>query len=241
MNQEVPQVQQVPQNVDVVDIQSRDWLRKIRFAKALGGDLGAAVIEQAGAAQPGWDNLISKVGMLMWKNQLNQWEPGLFFVYNGFLACCDIFEGYPMTVEAAKINLNVSMLNFGAALPLPMKGCWIKAGKGEVKHFSVLIPIPGQEGKLKQLDLAANSPEEREHWIEEIYQASIAGEGYGQRQAYVPKKFEGKSAAEVLSASGHTAPSNTEYFKQEVTKWQQKMGISPSDGRSCGNDTCMMM
>merc|ERR1711998_2920 len=207
--------------VDPAFVQSVDWLQKVEFTKALGGDLGAAVEETVGKRQPDWGNIIKKVGPLFWKSEENKWEPNLFFVYNGFLAACDVYEGHPATVEMSKLNLQVALEAPGFALPLPLKGCRIIAG-GEGKHFSILVAIPGRAGKVKQIDLAAETVEAREGWLEEIFQAAQIGDGYGAREEYIPKKFRGLSKAEL--------------------KAKRAYGDVSAGARSCADDTgCTLM
>jgi len=99
-----------PSHHEIIKAQSIDMMRKVKFAKALGSDLGAAVRLESNAPQPEWGPLISKAGLLFRKTA-SVWEPAIFFCYNGFLACCDITDDRA-SVEMMTLNLEVASTHF---------------------------------------------------------------------------------------------------------------------------------
>jgi len=226
------------QGVDKKYIESVDLMRKLQFAQALGGRIAATMTLDPGVAQPDWGPMIEKAGLLFRKANNNRWEPGVFFIYNGYLACCEIYPGGAQRVEMKTLNLEVGLPG-GDPKPLPLKGCEIFAGK-DVREFQVHIMIPHSEGRVKAIDLAAETPDVREQWIEEIFAAAGIGDSYGQRQAYIPKKHRGKAPVELKALSS-----------AKMTLEDRGAGAASGSGvggpanlaRSCGNDTggCTMM
>jgi len=230
--------------VDPRYVQSVDMMRKLKFAQALGSDLGAAVSLNVGEHQGEWGNLIKQAGLLFRKASSTEWEPLIFFCYNGFMAACDIPPDGKATVELATLNLDVALTGFGDPMPLPMQGCKIFASEApEAKSFSLHFPIPGIPGKSKQIDLAAKDPATREQWIEEIYKGSHVGEGYGSRNEYIPQSLRGKSSAEIVAASQVTRPTRIEVFKQAVGQaYNEASKETAAAGRACMEvESCTMM
>jgi len=220
---------------ELIKALSIEMMRKVKFAQALGSDLGAAVRIEPHTPQPEWGPLISKAGLLFRKTVNRVWEPAIFFCYNGFLACCDISDERA-SVEMMTLNLEVALkVGQGDAVPLPLKGCKIFAGD-MVKEFAIQFPIPQvvppSEGpspgpQVHQLDLAAQDDEVREQWIEEIYKAASVEEGYGGRGEYIPKRLR-HDGADLMAAS-------------RVVQSQFK-SMKPNS-RMCGpegQDTCML-
>jgi len=196
--------------VDPRYIQSVDMMRKLKFAQALGGDLGAAVSLNVGEHQGEWGNLIKQAGLLMRKCSPTNWEPLVFFCYNGHLAACEIPIDGKATVEMATLNLRVAHTRVGDPMPFPLKGCKIFASDAPgAKTFSLHFPVPGVPGKVQQVDLAAQDSATREQWIEEIYRGSFVGEGYGSRNEYVPKSLRGKSEEQLIAASQVVRPTRS--------------------------------
>lgn len=221
--------------VDPRYVQSVDMMRKLKFAQALGSDLGAAVSLNVGEHQGEWGNLIKQAGLLFRKCGPNEWEPLIFFCYNGFLAACDIPPDGKATVELATLNLDVALTGFGDPMPLILQGCKIFASDAtDAKSFSLHFPIPGVPGKSKQIDLAAKDPATREQWIEEIYKASCIGEGYGSRNEYIPVALRGKTQQELIAASQMTKPTRIDVFKSAVKEtYDEASKEANSAGRAC--------
>lgn len=223
--------------VDPRYIQSVDMMRKLKFAQALGSDLGAAVSLNVGEHQGEWGNLIKQAGLLMRKSSHTEWEPLIFFCYNGFLAACEIPMDGKATVELATLNLKVAHTTLGDPMPLPLKGCKIFASDApDAKTLTLHFPVPGVKGKVQQVDLAAQDTETRERWIEEIYRGSFVGEGYGSRNEYVPKSLRGKSDAELVAASQvvKSTPSRT---RMEVFG----PGLGSTRGCMADGEACVLM
>lgn len=223
--------------VDPRYVQSVDMMRKLKFAQALGGDLGAAVSLNVGEHQGEWGNLIKQAGLLMRKSSARDWEPLIFFCYNGFLAACEIPPDGKATVELATLNLRVAHTRQGDPMPLPLKGCKIFASDApDATTFSLLFPVPGVADKCQQIDLAAQDSATREQWIEEIYRGTFVGEGYGSRNEYVPHSLRGRSEPELIAASQVIKPRPSR-SRMEV------YGPALGSSRACmeGGEACTVM
>merc|ERR1711988_1657761 len=211
--------------------ESVDMIRKISFAQALGGSIGNTVSLNAEEAQPEWAPLIKQAGLLFRKVNNGSWTPGVFFVFNGFFVGCEVHPAGTQRVELATLDLGVSLSGYGVdPRPLPLQNCRIFAADG-VREFQIQIEIPGGGGKRKALDLAAESVEVREQWIEEIFKGANVGDGYGSRGEYVPKSFRNKSAAQLKEAS--------QAQKHGADVWNKAQNAANKvalAGRSCADD-----
>jgi len=222
-----------------IEIQATDYFRKVIFAKALGSHLGRCVNEQMGAVQPEWAPMIDKAGLLFRKAGAGVWEPGVFFVYNGFLASCSIYPGGRQRVELSTLNLDVALtpLYGGNPMPLPLKGCSIFAAEG-VREFQVQVQVPNS-GSLMAIDLAAENPEVREQWIEEIFKAAEVGHGFGGRGQYVPKRLRGKKPKEIEAASKvkkqKEASSWTQAMKEAAGKFKVQADVESSGSNAASS------
>jgi len=223
--------------VDPKFLESVDTMRKMSFAKALGGSIGNTVSMNPEEAQPEWAPLIKQAGLLFRKMNSGVWAPGVFFVYNGFFVGCEVHPAGTERVELATLDLQVSLTGYGVdPKPLPLEGCKIFAGEG-VREFQIQIEIPGAGGKRKAIDLAAETEEVREQWIEEIFKGANVGDGYGSRGEYVPKVMRGQSPSAIKKAS------QAEKHGTDVwNKARDAASTAAKAGRSCADDAgCPIM
>lgn len=193
--------------------------RKMNFAKAM----GLPVDEHKDIAdQPEWAPRIRKAGLLARKAEGGKWKMGVFFIFHGYMACCE-----SQRVEMSTLDLGFSVPGYaGEPQPTPLANGNIFCGE-KVREFQIEIQInAGAEGTKKvYIDLAAETVETREQWLDEIYMAGCVGKGYGDRPAYVPKSLR------------NATPESQSRMKEATKAASDAVALSGGGGRSCGDDS----